>query len=142
MDSLPEIEEPPAHRAARLLSLLAQAVNQWPDWPDKVAPASVFASTAKELTPDLAAFWRRPVDWAVLFPGATQWLRQHHVTDLRRTHQLPRPRLARGVDKDALPSRTMADWNALGQAMTQISQQASTQIHAKYVSTISANFAP
>jgi hypothetical protein len=122
-------------------SCYAQAASQWPDWPDKIAPECLYASSANEVTPDLFVFWRRPVDWAELFPGASRWLRQHHVDDSDERISYLGLVWLEAWTKQPSPPRTLADWNNLAQAMTEISRRASTQIHAKFVSTISASFA-
>jgi hypothetical protein len=139
-EGLPPVRNP--QRIVLLDCCFAQAASQWPEWPQKIAPACVFASTADQLTPDLFVFWRRPVDWAAQFPGATQWLRQHHVTDSDERISFLGLVWLEAWTKQPSPPRTMADWRNFAQAMTQIAQHASTQIHDKYVSSISASFSP
>ena len=141
MADLPTLKNP--HRIVLLDCCFAQAASRWADWPEKIAPACIFASPADRPTPDLFVFHRRPVDWArVVFPGHSRWLRQHRVTDSDERISFFGVAWLEAWTKQSSPPRTMADWNELGQTMTQIARQASTQIHAKFVSTISSSFPP
>ena len=137
---LPRLKKP--HRIVLLDCCYATAASRYADWTQKVAPACVYASPADQLTPDLFVFWRRPVDWAVLFPGATLWLHRHHVTDSDERISFLGLVWLEAWAKETSPPRTMADWRDFGQAMMQISQQAATQIHARNVSAISVSFPP
>ena len=137
---LPRLRNP--NRIVLLDCCYAQAASQWPDWPQKVAPACLFASPADQVTPDLFVFWRRPVDWTEIFPGASRWLRQHRVDSSDERISFFGLVWLEAWTRAPSPPRTMSDWNNFGQAMAQIARQASTRIHAKYVSDISASFPP
>ncbi len=140
MSGLPNLRNP--RRIVLLDCCNAQATSRWPDWTRKVAPACLYASSANQLTPDLFVFWRRPVDWDELFPGASRWLRQHHVTGSDERLSFLGLVWLEAWTREPSPPRSMADWNNLGQVMTQIAQKASTQINEKFVSAISASFPP
>jgi hypothetical protein len=121
----------------------AKSTNLWPDWPQKIAPACIYASPGNRPTPDLFVFHRRPVDWPVLFPEASQWLRQHHFDDDddERISFFGLIWLKAWLDQPKHP-QNLGEWNDLAQKMALISQQASSQISSGSISEISSIFPP
>lgn len=140
MEGLPKLKSP--QRLVLLDSCYAASVNRWPDWSRKIAPACIFAAPENSLTPDLFVFWRRPVDWAVLFPGASRWLRQHQVTASDERISYLGLIWLEAWTKTGAPPQTMRDWRSFAETMTEISRHASTQINAEDVSAISSVFPP
>jgi hypothetical protein len=140
MEGLPKLRNP--QRIVLLDCCYAQSASLWPDWSQKIAPACLFASPGNRPTPDLLVFWRRPVDWAELFPGASLWLRHHpfHDSDERITF-FGLVWLEAWV-KGTSPPRNLSEWSHLAQTMTQIAQHASTQIKPDAISNISSVFPP
>jgi len=140
MADLPKLKN--TNRIVLLDCCYASSASRWPDWSQKVAPACVFASPANRPTPDLFVFHRRPVDWAVLFPGATLWLREHHFKDPDERVSFFGLVWLEAWMKEASPPQNWNDWHRLAETMSQIAQHASTQINSNSVSDIIAVFPP
>jgi hypothetical protein len=140
MGGLPTLKNP--QRIVLLDCCYAASASRWPGWSEKMAPACLFASPGNRPTPDLFVFWRRPVDWAVLFPGASRWLRQHHFNDSDERISFFGLVWLEAWVREASPPRKMGEWNDLAQTMTQIARHASTQINADAISDLSSSFPP
>jgi hypothetical protein len=140
MGDLPQLKN--RQRIVLLDCCYASSATRWPDWSQKIAPACLFASPANRPTPDLLVFWRRPVDWAALFPGAVLWLRQHRMDDSDERISFFGLVWLETWTKESSHPRNLDEWKHLAQTMTQIAQHASTQIGADSVSDISSSFPP
>lgn len=140
MEELPNLKSP--QRLVLLDCCYATSVNRWPGWSQKIAPACLFASPGNRPTPDLFVFWRRPVDWAVYFPGASHWLHQHHFDDSDEQISFFGLVWLEAWTKGTPHPQNLGEWNQLAQAMTQIAEHASTQIHSDDISGITSIFPP
>jgi len=138
MAALPKLKNP--RRIVLLDCCYASAAGRWPDWTQKIAPACLLASPGDRPTPDLFALRRRPVDWAVLFPGASLWLRQHHFVDSDERISFFGLVWLEAWTKEASPPRNWNEWSQFAQTMTQIAHHASTRINANSVSEITSVF--
>jgi len=140
MENLPTPKNP--QRLVLLDCCYATSASRWPGWSQKIAPACLFASPGTHITPDLFIYWRRPVDWAELFPGASRWLRQHHFDDSDERISYFGLVWLEAWTRNTAPPQSLADWNHLAQTMTQITQYASTEISADNISSITSIFPP
>ncbi len=128
------------HRLVLLDCCYAQSAALWPGWPDKIAPACLFAAPANRPTPDLLVFHRRPVDWATYFPKAVPWLKQHHFSNSdERISFFGLVWLEAWLDQPATP-QNLAGWKDLSQTMEQIVQRTSPNVRADAISEISSMF--
>jgi len=133
--NLPALKNP--QRIVLLDCCYAAAADRFPDWTTRIAPACLYAAPADRPTPDLLVFWRRPVDWTDLFPGAALWLRQHHIDNSDERLSYFGLVWLQAWTQTPSPPRTLADWNRLAQTITQISRHASTEIRSSAISNIS-----
>ena len=135
LDVLPDLKG--GQRLVLLDCCFARAAGEWPDWTARMG-FTLFAASPTQPTPDLAVFHRRPVDWAVSFPKAIAWMRQHDPGPEQRLSYLGLVWLE-AWQSQPQPPRTWEDWQRLTQAMTDISARTSADIRDEYMSQIGTN---